>query len=82
MAIGCVCSTAGMFALGGRNTAGTVQQWLTIQPDAAAFNHVQIKYLPQAAGSAALLAAYPSIATGDLWVDTTAGTNNGVVKVW
>jgi autotransporter adhesin len=83
VAIACVCSTPGMFAMGGKSAIdGSVQQWLTILPDASGFNHVQIPYLPFGAGSGQCGANFPHIAAGDLWIDTTAGANNGVVKQW
>ncbi len=61
---------------------------LEITSTAAGFNHVQLttrndpNVVMQAAGSAALLSAVPAAATGDLWVDTTAGGHDNVLKVW
>ena len=38
--------------------------------------------MPVAAGSAALLIAKPTMASGDLWVDTTAGGHDNALKLW
>ena len=84
---GATASSAYSLILGGYAAGIGPQPWLSITWELTAvapntFCHVNYGNLPAADNPDALFAAYPAIATGDMWVDTSMGENMGVLRIW